>query len=112
MSKGSEELLELVKEVFPHQKIELEYNIAERGALFLDIYIPALKVAFEFDGEQHFRFCEHFHDTRENFIAAKKRDVKKDIRCDELGITLIRVAYNETMSKELLLKKLEGEWNE
>lgn len=111
MSKGSEELLKLVREIFPHQRIELEHNIAERGALFLDIYLPRLKVAFEYDGKQHFEYCEHFHGTREAFLQARRRDENKDDRCEELGITLIRVAYDEEMTKELLLAKLEKEWN-
>lgn len=111
MSKGSEELLKLVKELFPYQKVELEHNVADRGALFVDIYLPALKVGFEYDGRQHFEFCEHFHGTRESFIQARRRDAAKDERCDELGITLIRVAYNEEMTKELLLAKLEEAWN-
>lgn len=111
MSKGSEELLNLVRELYPHQRIELEHNVANRGALFLDIYLPALKVAFEYDGKQHFEFCEHFHGTREAFAASRRRDAEKDDRCRELGITIIRVAYNEPLSKELILQKLEREWN-
>lgn len=112
MSKGSEELLKVVQEIFPHQRVELEHNVATHGGLFLDIYLPGLKVAFEYDGSQHFEYNEHFHGSRENFIKARKRDLEKDDLCEQQGITLIRVAYNEEMSKELLLKKLEGAWNE
>ena len=85
--------------------------MASRGGLFLDIYLPGLKVAFEYDGPQHFEYCEHFHGSRENFIKARKRDLEKDELCDQQGITLIRVAYNEDMTKELILQKLEEAWN-
>lgn len=111
MSKGSESLLKIVQEIFPHQRVELEHNVASRGGLFLDIYLPGLKVAFEYDGPQHFEYCEHFHGSRENFIKARKRDLEKDELCDQQGITLIRVAYNEDMTKELILQKLEEAWN-
>jgi len=111
VSKGAKELLELVQQIFPNQRIELEHNVAERGALFVDIYLPRLKVGFEFDGQQHFEYCEHFHGSRENFIKAKKRDAEKDDRCRDKGITLIRVAYNEEMTKDLVLGKLEDMWN-
>lgn len=107
MSKGAKELLKIVQEIYPHQRIELEHNIAERGSLFVDIYLPRLNIGFEFDGEQHFAYSEHFHGSRENFLAAKKRDVQKDIRCEELGITLIRVRFDEDMTKELILDKIE-----
>lgn len=106
ISKGAKNLLEIVQELFPNQRIELEHNIADRGALFLDIYLPRLKIAFEFDGLQHFQYTEHFHGTRENFIKARKRDVQKDDLCRKLGIALVRVAYNEDMTKELVHKKV------
>lgn len=111
MSKGANQLLAIVQELFPHQRVELEHNIASRGGLFIDIYLPGLKVGFEFDGQQHFEYCEHFHGSRENFIKAKRRDANKDQRCEEEGITLIRVAYNEEMTKDLVLSKLEEATN-
>ena len=111
MSKGAKELLRFVQEIFPHQKTELEHNIAVRGGLFIDIYLPGLMVGFEFDGQQHFEYCEHFHGSRESFIKAQKRDHEKDDICRSQGITLIRVAYNEEMTKDLVLSKLEEEWN-
>ncbi len=107
MSKGSEKLLEIVRELYPNQRIELEHNVASKGALFLDIYLPRLKIAFEFDGIQHFEYNEHFHGNKENFLKARRRDNEKDEQCEQQGITLIRVAYNEQMSKELVLGKLE-----
>ena len=107
MSKGAEDLLKIVQEIFPHQKIELEYNVADRGGLFIDIYLPRLKLGFEFDGQQHFVYNEHFHGSRENFIKARRRDAEKDTICRERGIVLIRVAFNEIMNKELILSKIE-----
>ena len=48
----------------------------------LDIYIPKLNLAFEYDGE-------YFHkDTKE-------RDHWKNLRCKELGINLIRISDND-----------------
>lgn len=107
MSKGSEELLVIVKQIYPNQRVELEHNVASKGALFLDIYLPRLKIAFEYDGIQHFEYNEHFHGNKENFLKARRRDSEKDEQCEQQGITLIRVAYNEQMSRELVLSKLE-----
>ena len=107
MSKGAQELLEIVKQLFPNQRIEFEHNVADRGALFLDIFLPRLDLAFEYDGIQHFQYIEHFHGDRMGFAKARKRDAEKDDACENKGITLIRVAYNEEMNKETVLKKLE-----
>lgn len=111
MSKGAEELLGIVRQLYACQKIELEHNIASRGALFLDIYLPQLKIAFEYDGQQHFEYNEHFHGSRDNFLKARRRDAEKDDLCEQQGITLIRVAYNEEMNRELVLGKLEEALN-
>jgi len=111
ISKGAQHLFDIIKEIFPHQKIIREHNVADRGSLFLDFFLPALKLAFEYDGEFHFQYNEHFHGSREHFIKAKRRDAEKDQRCEDEGITLIRVAYNEEMSKELVLSKLEDALN-
>jgi hypothetical protein len=107
MSKGCEELLEIVKTIFPNQRIVLEHNIAQTGALFLDIYLPQLNVAFEFDGVQHFTYSEHFHGSPEAFRASKKRDAAKTTRCQELGISLVRVRYDEKMTRDLIMNKLQ-----
>lgn len=107
MSEGAQQLLEIVKLLYPYQKIVLEYNVAERGGLFIDIYLPGLRLGFEYDGVQHFKFNPHFHGTHDNFVKAQKRDYEKDDRCQELGVTLIRVAYNEDISVELVQEKIE-----
>ena len=107
MSDGSEQLLSIVQELFPNQRVELEYNVAARGALFLDIYLPRLKIGFEFDGRQHFEYVEHFHGSRDNYLRAIRRDYEKTERCEELGITLIRMAYYEEMDRETVRLKIE-----
>lgn len=99
--------MKIIKEIFPHQKIEREYNIAKHGGLFLDVFLKDLSLAFEFDGVQHHEFVEHFHGTKENFLKAQKRDLEKNDLCQQQGITLIRVAHYEKMTKDLILKKIE-----
>lgn len=107
MSKGCEKLLAIVKSIFPNQRIVLEHNIAFSGGLFLDIYLPQLGLAFEFDGEQHFTYSEHFHGSLDAFRASKKRDALKTTRCHELGVSLIRIRYDEEMTRDLVLNKLQ-----
>ena len=51
------------------------------GGLELDVYVPAYKIAVEFDGP--------FHDE----LEAKKRDIRKTKACLENGIILIRIRY-------------------
>lgn len=112
MSKGAKALLEIVQQIYPYQRIELEHNVAEKGALFIDIFLPRLQIGFEYDGRQHFEYNEHFHGSRENFIKARRRDNEKDEVCEAKGIVLIRVAYDEDMSRGLIVYKINGALND
>ena len=112
MSKGADKLLTIVKELYPNHKVVLEHNIADHGALFLDIYLPDLSLAFEFDGEQHSNYSSFFHGSRENFIAAKKRDLHKSEACEQKDILLIRIKYNDPLTKDFVFDKIEEALND
>ncbi len=75
--------------------------------LELDIYIPELKLAFEYMGEQHYRWVDYFHKTKKEFEYLKYKDKCKKKICKQKGITLIRIKYNEDLSEQLVLTKLK-----
>jgi len=58
--------------------------------LELDGYCEELKLAFEYDGEFHYK------DLKSNdIVKTKERDALKDKLCKENGVKLIRVPYTE-----------------
>ena len=61
--------------------------------LELDGYCEALKIAFEYDGEQHFKFPNWFHKSQEAFQKLQADDAKKTLLCEQHGIKLYRVPY-------------------
>ncbi|ARF12360.1 hypothetical protein Klosneuvirus_5_30 [Klosneuvirus KNV1] len=62
--------------------------------LELDGYCEELKLAFEYDGEQHYKFIERFHKSEENFKKQLENDSLKDKLCKENNIILIRIPYS------------------
>lgn len=103
MSKGEDDLFEVLAEEMPFQFIHSQYSIKiHKKTLFLDYYIPRLKLALEYDGQQHFEFIKFFHRTLQGFTDSKKRDTLKDTWCRENGITLIRIPHDKEVTKELL----------
>lgn len=61
--------------------------------LELDGYNKELKLAFEYDGQQHYCWPNAFHKTRQQFDAQQQRDRLKRVLCDMAGVTLITVPY-------------------
>ena len=61
--------------------------------LELDMFNEELKIAVEFNGEQHYKFIPYFHRTEDNFNKQLLRDTEKKENCRQLGITLIIVSY-------------------
>lgn len=106
-SKLTKAVFGIIKECYPNETLVQEEPIKINGkTLYLDIYIPRLKIAVECDGEQHFRFNKFYHADSSAFIQQKKNDLDKMLFCQESNITLVRVAFNEVLSKELVMDKI------
>lgn len=83
-----------------------------RNGLELDIYIPKLKLAFEYMGEQHYNERSYYMLTNwkggdEDFEYQQYKDRCKKTMCKLKGITLIRIKYNEKLSEQLVLSKMK-----
>lgn len=102
LSYGEKLLRMYVKRCFPKQK-QL-FNFREAGIinpntghpLEIDIYLPDIKVGFEFNGRQHM-----------TDITQRERDKIKRKKCKELGITLFEI-WAGTFDKDLFEIIKEG----
>lgn len=80
------------------------------GGLELDGYCKELDMAFEYQGQQHYK--EHFwHSKNQSFSQQKERDKEKTRLCQELGIRKINIPYyeckNNSMIANYISKRLE-----
>lgn len=62
--------------------------------LELDGYNEKLKLAFEYNGYQHYIYPNKYHKTRDEFIAQKQRDIIKIELCDKQGVFLMTIPYD------------------
>ena len=86
----------------PFKKKTFDWLINNEGnKQELDGYNAELNLAFERDGEQHYKYVKYFHKTEEEFRKRQNDDVIKTNLCEKYGITLIRipytVKYNDTL---------------
>ncbi|MFX1297544.1 MAG: hypothetical protein ACFFD2_22165, partial [Promethearchaeota archaeon] len=61
--------------------------------MHLDGYNSKLKVAFEYQGFQHYIYSPYLHKTIERFKKDQKYDKLKEELCQKQGISLIKVPY-------------------
>jgi len=101
------ELRDIVKRLFKYYKVIKTKSAFKGWALELDIYIPALKLAFEYNGIQHYEWIKFFHKTKKDFEYQQYKDRVKKKLSRMNGITLIIIKYDEDLSEQLVLTKLK-----
>jgi hypothetical protein len=66
------------------------------GGLELDGYNPALALAFEYNGRQHYQYTPHFHTGgRSDLRSQQARDAQKQELCRAEGIALLTIPYTQ-----------------
>ena len=100
------QLFNLVKLLFADYEVLREARLDWLGGQRIDIFIPALSVAIEYQGEQHFRPVALFG-GEEGFREAQVRDKRKRKLCKENGVKLIYFTHMEDLSVERVEKKLK-----
>jgi hypothetical protein len=69
---------------------------AKRSVLYLDFFIPNIKVGVEVHGEQHYKYVPFFHKSKAGFLQAQTRDRIKVEWCELNSIELIVLKYDST----------------
>lgn len=107
ISKFHREVLNIVHSMYPNDIIQVNHCIKANGKnLYFDIFLPRLKIAIEADGRQHVEFVQHFHGDASGFQESKNNDNIKNSYCELNNITLVRILYNEELTKELIQDKI------
>tara|TARA_R110000868_G_C10904242_1_gene764511 strand:+ start:36 stop:830 length:795 start_codon:yes stop_codon:yes gene_type:complete len=104
-SKGESILRELLEQrfraEFPKRRPDWNVNPQTGSRLELDCYSEKLKMAFEFNGRQHYVSVEYFGGD-EKLVSRKQRDGTKLLTCEANGVKLFTIDGRpcRTMSKE------------
>lgn len=98
-------LYHIIKEIYPNIEVLRHYRPAWLDGLELDIYIPSKKLAFEYQGIQHFQAVEHWGGQAKLEIQ-KEHDSRKKRICEEKGICLICINYDEELTNDYVAKKI------
>ncbi|MGO9613046.1 MAG: hypothetical protein ACLPX5_08425 [Dissulfurispiraceae bacterium] len=100
-------LLRCVETALPGIEILHEASPAWLKGQRLDIYIPSLKCAIEYQGEQHYLPLEHLG-GEQGLKDRQEMDERKVCTCIKEGVMLIEWRYNEKISPEIVVAKLKA----
>jgi hypothetical protein len=91
-------LYQIVYRLFPDEKVILHYRPDWLGGLELDIFVPRLKLGFEYQGQQHFHPISAWG-GKSAFIALQERDERKRNICKMAGVILVEIDYTESLTE-------------
>ena len=73
--------------------------------LYLDFYLPDYNIAIECQGEQHYKNVKYFG-GESGLIKSIKRDNRKKELCEQNGIKIVYIDWNEKDIEEKIIKNL------
>lgn len=92
----------LLKELFNSYRILEEVKLPgstelhRKSVLYLDFYIPSIRLGVEVHGQQHYEFCPFFHKNKADFLKGQARDDDKVSWCKLNDIKLVTLKYTES----------------
>ena len=91
--------------VLPDCRVVREASPEWLGNQRLDIFIPELRLAVEYHGEQHFKPVALFG-GEEGLLKTRQRDQRKRKLCRQNGVHLVVFKYDEDLTEQHVARKL------
>ncbi len=99
-------LYDIVKNIYPNEEIIRHHRPLWLDRLELDIFLPNKKLAFEYQGIQHYQPIEHWG-GEEQFKIRVEHDSRKKRLCKEHDITLVCIDYDEPLNEQYVKHKIK-----
>jgi hypothetical protein len=110
-SKTEERCRKIFENIFGRKfpPMKFKWLISPLGyPMELDGYCKKLRLAFEYNGAQHYRYTPRFHKSIQEFSAGRKRDRKKLRLCKDHKITVIVIPYTaQDIQRFIIVKSIK-----
>jgi len=114
-SKGEKRIIKHLEK--NNLKFEIDYSFKDltvQSYLKFDFAVKQngeILFLIEYDGKQHFKPSNHFHETSKDFGYAKYKDRVKSAYCINNNIPLLRIPYFKKHQTECLINKMLDKFN-
>jgi hypothetical protein len=98
-------LFRIVQSLYPEHEVIHQGSPDWLGRQRFDVYVPNLKLALEYNGQQHYFPISHFG-GQEGLEATQKRDKKKRAKARKAGVSIIEFRYDETITPASVKKRI------
>ncbi len=105
---GESILYKIVQRLFADQNLIRHHRPNWLGGLELDIYLPDIKLAFEYQGQQHYHPVKAWGGEK-GLEHVKEKDKKKRQLCLENNVQLIVVDYTEPLTENHIKELIKNE---
>lgn len=99
-------LFNYIQVLFPDRTVQREASPNWLNRQRFDVYIPELRLAVEYQGQQHYVPVELFG-GKEGLKKTKQRDKEKLQRSKENGVDIIYFSYKDNLSEKLVHNRLK-----
>lgn len=103
-SKQQVDIFYLVNELYKGLEVVYEYPIPELNQR-IDIFVPALGVAFEIHGKQHYEFVSFFFKSEYDWNKSVLLDKEKLHYLIDKGVKVVEIPYNKKINTVEELKE-------
>ena len=97
----------IVRQLLPDVEILRHFRPPWLNGLELDIYVPSLHLAVEYQGQQHFHAIPAWGGAQA-LADQQERDARKANLCSGLGIRLVYVDYRDPLTRDFISFRLFG----
>ena len=110
-SKGQQKTATLISHILNGASYEMEITwdwllTREYVNMYADIYFPKYKLVVEYHGEQHYKFPNYWHKTKQQYLDGRRRDKLKKELLAEHGINFIEWKFSEPFTERRAANKL------
>ena len=97
----------IIQSLYPDHEVIHQCSPDWLGRQRFDVYVPDLKLAVEYNGQQHYYPVSLFG-GQEGFEATQKRDQEKREKAKNAGVSLVEFRYDEEITPEKVKRRVEA----